>query len=111
LEKQPIIERLIELDTKAAEMTERRKKQLTDLESQYKEEEEKILKDYAIQIRDETRKTTQKILQEGQQEVSKLKMDTKEILEDMEQKFEKSQKNITDEILKQIFNIKKETHG
>lgn len=111
MEKQPIIERLIELDTKAAEMTERRKKQLTDLESQYKEEEEKILKDYAIQIRDETRKTTQKILQEGQQEVSKLKMDTKEILEDMEQKFEKSQKNITDEILKQIFNIKKETHG
>ena len=111
MEKQPIIERLIELDTKAAEMTERRKKQLADLESQYKEEKEKILKDYAIQIRDETRKTTQKILQEGQQEVSKLKMDTKEILEDMEQKFEKSQKNITDEILKQIFNIKKETHG
>lgn len=111
MEKQPIIERLIELDTKAAEMTERRKKQLVDLESQYKEEEQKILRDYASQVGDETRKTTQKILQEGQREVSKLKMDTKEILEDMEQKFEKSQKNITDEILKQIFNIKKETHG
>ena len=111
MEKQPIIERLIELDTKAVEMTERRKKQLADLESQYKEEEQKKLRDYASQIRDETRETTQKILKEGQQEVSKLKMGTKEILEDMEQKFEKSQKNIINEILKQIFNIKKETHG
>lgn len=111
MEKQPIIERLIELDTKAAEMNERRKKQLVDLESQYKEEEQKMLRDYTSQIRDETREITQKIIQEGQQEVGKLKMDTKEILEDMEQKFEKSQKNITDEILKQIFNIKKETYG
>jgi len=111
LENQPIIERLIELDTKAAEMNERRKKQLLDLENQYKEEEQKMLKDYAYQIEDETKKITKKILQEGQQEVSKLKMDTKAILENMEKKFEKSQKNITDEILKQIFNIKKETHG
>jgi len=111
LENQPIIERLIELDTKAAEMTERRKKQLADLENQYKEEEQKMLRDYTSQIRGETRKITQKILQERQQEVSKLKMDTKVILEDMEQKFEKSQKNITDEILKKIFNIKKETNG
>lgn len=111
MEKQPIIERLIELDTKAIEMTERRKKQLADLESKYKKEEQKMLKDYAYQTEDETKKITQKILQEGQQEVSKLKMDTKEVLEDMELKFEKSQKNITDEILKQIFNIKKETHG
>jgi len=111
LEKQPIIERLIELDAKAAEMTERRKKQLADLESQYKEEEQKMLKDYMYQTEDETKKITQKMLQEGQQEVSKLKMDTKVILENMEQKFEKSQKNITDEILKRIFNIKKETHG
>ena len=111
MENQPIIERLIELDTKAAEMTERRKKQLADLENQYKEEEQKMLRDYTSQIRGETRKITQKILQERQQEVSKLKMDTKVILEDMEQKFEKSQKNITDEILKKIFNIKKETNG
>ena len=111
MEKQAIIERLIELDTKAAEINARRKKQLADLESQYKEEEQKMLRDYASQIRSETREITQKILQEGQQEVSKLKMDTKAILENMEQKFEKSQKNITDEILKQIFNIKKETHG
>ena len=111
MEKQSIIERLIELDTKAAEMTERRKKQLADLESQYKEEEQKMLRDYMHQTKDEAKKITQKILQEGQQEVSKLKMDTKAILENMEQKFEKSQKNINDEILKQIFNIKKETHG
>ena len=111
MEKQPIIERLIELDTKAVEINARRKKQLADLECQYKEEEQKMIRDYASQIRDETREITQKILQEGQQEVSKLKMDTKEVLEDMEQKFEKSQKNITDEILKRIFNIKKETHG
>lgn len=111
MEKQAIIERLIELDTKAAEMTESRKKQLADMESQYKEEEQKMLRDYESQIRNETREITQKILQEGQQEVSKIKMDTKAILENMEQKFEKSQKNITDEILKQIFNIKKETHG
>jgi len=77
LEKQPIIERLIELDTKAAEMNERRKKQLVDLESQYKEEEQKMLRDYMYQTKDEAKKITQKILQEGQQEVSKIKMDTK----------------------------------
>ena len=62
MEKQSIIERLIELDTKAAEMSERRNKQLADLESRYKEEEQKMLKDYASQIKDETREITQKIL-------------------------------------------------
>ncbi|MEA1939060.1 MAG: hypothetical protein U9N03_00135 [Candidatus Caldatribacteriota bacterium] len=111
MEKQPIIERLIELDTKAAEMNERREKQLVDLESKYKEEEQKMLKDYKSQTKAATRKTTQKILQEAQQEVSNINMDTKEVIEDMERKFEKSWKNITGEILKQIFNIKKETHG
>jgi vacuolar-type H+-ATPase subunit H len=81
LEKQPIIERLIELDTKAAEINARRKKQLADLESQYKEEEQKMLRDYMYQTKDEAKKITQKILQEGQQEVSKIKMGTKAILD------------------------------
>ncbi len=111
MEKQSIIERLIGLDTKAAEIDARRKKQLEDLENQYKEEEQKMLKDYAYQTEDKTKKITQNIIQEAQQEFEKLKLNTKKVLEDMEQKFEKSQKNITDEILKRIFNIKKETHG
>jgi len=50
LEKQPIIERLIELDAKAAEMTERRKKQLVDLERpNIKKKNKKMLRDYASQ--------------------------------------------------------------
>ena len=111
MEKQPIIERLIELDTKAAEINARRKKQLADLESQYTEDEQTMLKDYAYQTEDETKKITQNIIQESQQEVEKLKLNTKKVLENMELKFEKSQKNITDEILKRIFDINRESHG
>ena len=111
MEKQPIIERLIDLDTKASETNERRKKQLVDMECRYKEEEQKLLKDYASQIKSETKNIAQKTLQEAQQEVDKLKIGTKEILEDMEQKFEKSRNSITNEILNNIFNIKKENHG
>jgi len=111
LEEQTIIEKLIELDTRAVDISARRKKQLVELEGRYKEEEQKILKDYASQIEDETKKSTKKILQEGQQEVDQLKLNTKEVLENMELKFEKSLKNITDEILKRIFDINRESHG
>jgi ribosome recycling factor len=111
LEEQTIIEELIELDTRAVDISARRKKQLAELEGRYKEEEKKMFKDYASQIEDETKKTTKKILQEGQQEVDKLKLNTKEVLENMEREFEKSLKNITDEIIKQIFDINRESHG
>ncbi|HZK40199.1 MAG TPA: hypothetical protein VFC91_01355 [Atribacterota bacterium] len=111
MEEQTIIEKLIELDTRAVDISARRKKQLVELEGRYKEEEQKILKDYASQIEDETKKSTKKILQEGQQEVDQLKLNTKEVLENMELKFEKSLKNITDEILKRIFDINRESHG
>ena len=70
-----------------------------------------MLRDYASQIEDETKKTAQKILQEAQQEVDQLKLNTKEVLENMEREFEKSLKNITDEILKRIFDINRESHG
>jgi len=70
-----------------------------------------MLRDYASQIEDETKKTAQKILQEAQQEVDKLKLNTREVLENMEREFEKSLKNITDEILKRIFDINRESHG
>lgn len=111
MEEQTIIERLIELDTRAADKSARRKKQLADLERQCKEEEQKMFRDYASQIEDETKKTAQKILQEAQQEVDQLKLNTKEVLENMEREFEKSLKNITDEILKRIFDINRESHG
>ena len=68
-------------------------------------------RNYASQIEDETRKTAKKILKEAQQEVDQLKLDTKEVLETMEREFEKSLKNITDEILKRIFDINRESHG
>jgi len=111
LEEQTIIEKLIELDSRAVDISARRKKQLAELEGRYKEEEQKMLKDYESQIEDETKKSTKKILQEGQQEVDQLKLNTKEVLENMELKFEKSLKNITDEILKRIFDINRESHG
>jgi DNA integrity scanning protein DisA with diadenylate cyclase activity len=111
LEEQTIIEELIELDTRAANISAGRKKQLAELEGRYKEEEKEILRDYASQIEDETKKTTKKILQKAQQEVDKLKLNSKKVLENMEREFEKSLKNITDEILKRIFDINKESHG
>jgi len=111
LEEQAIIERLIELDARAIDISAKRKKQLEELEGRHKEEEQEMLKDYASQIEDETKKSTKKILQEAQQEVDQLKLNTKEVLENMELKFGKSLKNITDEILKRIFDINRESHG
>jgi hypothetical protein len=111
LEEQTIIEELIELDTRAADISTGRKKQLAELEHRYKEEEREMLKDYTSQIEDETKKTAQKILQEAQREVDQLKLNTKEVLANMEREFEKSLKNITDEILKRIFDINRESHG
>lgn len=111
MEEQTIMEKLIELDTRAADISAGREKQLAELESSYKEEEKKMLKDYASQIEDETKKTTKKILKEAQQEVDQLKLSTREVLENMEREFGESLKIMTDEILKRIFDIHRESHG
>jgi CRISPR/Cas system-associated protein Cas10 (large subunit of type III CRISPR-Cas system) len=111
MEEQTIIEELIELDTRATDINARRKKQLAELKGRYQEEEKEMLRDYASQIEDETKKTTKKILKEAQQEVDQLKLNTREVLENMEREFEKSLKNMTDEILKRIFDIHRESHG
>ena len=111
MEEQTIIEELIELDTRATDINARRKKQLAELKGRYQEEEKEMLRDYASQIEDETKKTTKKILKEAQQEVDQLKLNTKEVLENMEREFEKSLKNMTDEILKRILDIHRESHG
>jgi len=108
LEEKAIIERLMELDNRANKISEKRKKQLEDLKNKYKEEEQKIIMDYMCQIKNETKSTSIKILQEAQMEVKRQKVTTKEILETMERKFEKYQKNISDNILKKILYIKKE---
>lgn len=111
MEEQTIIEELIELDTRATDVNARRKKQLMELEGRYQEEEKEMLRNYASQIEDETKKTTKKILKEAQQEVDQLKLNTREVLDNMEREFEKSLKNMTDEILKRIFDIHRESHG
>ncbi|AYO31689.1 hypothetical protein D2962_14755 [Biomaibacter acetigenes] len=105
------IARLMELDARAAEISTGREKQLADIERRYKEEEQKMIRDFTRRIEDETREIAQKILQEGQQEVEKLNLKTGEILENMEREFEKSRKDMTDEILKRIFDVKRENHG
>ncbi|HHW03637.1 MAG TPA: hypothetical protein GXX35_12675 [Thermoanaerobacterales bacterium] len=110
LEEQ-VIARLMELDARAFEISAGREKQLADIERRYKEEEQKMIKDFTRRIEDETREIAQKILQEGQQEVEKLNLKTGEILENMEREFEKSRKDMTDEILKRIFDVKRENHG
>ena len=111
MEEQTIIEELIELDTRATDINAKRKKQLAELKCRYQEEEKEMLRDYESQIEDETKKTTKKTLEEAQQEVDQLKLNTKEVLENMEREFEKSLKNMTDEILKRIFDIHRESHG
>ena len=47
MEEQTIIEELIELDTRAADIHTRRKKQLAELEGRYKEEEKEMHRNYA----------------------------------------------------------------
>ena len=111
MEEQTIIEELIELDTRATDINARRKKQLAELKGRYQEEEKEMLRDYTSQIEDETKKTTKKMLKEAQQEVDQLKLNTREVLENMEREFEKSLKNITDEVVKRIFDIHRESHG
>ena len=111
MEEQTIMEKLISLDTRAVDINTGRKKQLVNQERRYKEEEQKILKDYANHIEKETREITKNILQEAQKEVEKLKLDSKVILDNMEKKFEKSLEDITDEIIIKIFSMKKESHG
>ena len=111
LEEQTIIENLIEFDARAIEIEAKRKKQLKELTNRYKKEEQEIVNHYQKQIEEETREITQKIFQEAQQEVDQLKLKNKEVLEKMEWEFDKSLTNITDEIVKRIFEFKKENHG
>lgn len=105
------IERLMEIDARAVEISTSREKQLADLERRYKEEEQKMIRDFAQMIEDETRKAARNILQEGKEEVEKLNVKTRETLENMEREFEKICKDMADEIQKRIFDIKRETHG
>lgn len=105
------IERLMEIDARAVEISTSREKQLADLERRYKEEEQKMIRDFAQMIEDETGKAARNILQEGKEEVEKLNVKTRETLENMEREFEKICKDMADEIQKRIFDIKRETHG
>ena len=100
LEEKAIIERLIGLDNRANKINEKRKKQLEDLKNKYAEEELKIIKDNLSQIAEEIKTTLTKNLQEAQQEVNQQKAITKATLKNMEQKFEKYQKNISEDIIK-----------
>lgn len=105
------ITRLMELDAKAEEISAGREKQLAELERRYKEEEQKMVADLSCRIEDESKEVAQKILQEAQQEVEKLNKRTAKALDDMEQKFRKVHQSLTLEILKRIFDIKRENHG
>lgn len=105
------IERLMEIDARAVEISTSREKQLADLERRYKEEEQKMIRDFARMIENETEKAVQSILQEGREEVEKLSLKTRDVLENMEREFERICKEMADEIQKRIFDIKRETHG
>ncbi len=111
LEEPAIIEKLIELDARALEINKKRKKQLKYLASRYKEEEQEIVNNYNKQIEEETRVITKKIVQEAQQEIDQMKLKNKEILKTMEQDFENTLKDITDEIMRQIFQFSRENNG
>ena len=111
LEEQEIIEKLIELDARALEINTKRKKQLTDLANRYKEEEQEIINNYKKQIEEETKKITQKIVQKAQHEINQMKLKNRGILKTMEVDFEKSLKDITDEIMIQIFQFTRENNG
>jgi len=102
LEEQDILENLVNLDSRAIEINEKRKKQLAELTKKYKEEEAKIINHYKKLIEEEKRAAVQKIQQEAQQEVNQLKLNNKELLEDMNQKFEAHLADITEEIVKKI---------
>ncbi len=111
MEEQIMMEKLIELDTRAKEINEKRKVHIAELARRYQEEERGIIFGYKQQIEDETRKTARRILQEARQEVDELKRNNLKILENMEQEFHKSLAGITDEIVKRIFRTNSKRHG
>ncbi len=102
MEEQDILENLINLDSRAIEINEKRKKQLVELTKKYKEEEAKIINHYKRLIEEETRAAVQKIHQQTQQEVNQLKLNNKKLLDDMTQKFETHLADISEEIVKRI---------
>lgn len=105
MEEKDIIANLINLDVHAAEINETRKKELADLKNKFLEEELSIIKRYKEQIEEENKTIVQKIEQETEQEVNRLRIENKQLLTNMQQKLEKYLKEIVDEIIEQIFRI------
>lgn len=105
MEEKDIIANLISLDVHAAEISETRKKELADLKNKFLEEELSIIKRYKEQIEEENKTIVQKIEQETEQEVNRLRIENKQLLANMQQKLEKYLKDIVDEIIEQIFKI------
>lgn len=108
LEDKNIIENLINLDSQASEINEKRKGQLQDLSQKYREDEQNIIKDYKKQIDQGTRSAIEKIELETKQEISQIRLENKNLLENMQQKFEQNLKGIVDEIMKRIFELKRQ---
>ena len=108
VENKDIIENLINLDSQASEINEKRKGQLQDLSQKYREDEQNIIKDYKKQIDQGTRSAIEKIELETKQEISQIRLENKNLLENMQQKFEQNLKGIVDEIMKRIFELKRQ---
>lgn len=105
MEEKDIIANLINLDVHAVEVSETRQKELADLKNKFLEEELNIIKRYKEQIEEENKTIVQKIEQETEQEVNRLRIENKQLLTNMQQKLEKYLKDIVDEIIEQIFRI------
>lgn len=111
MDERDIVNNLFNLDFKAAEVNETRKKQLTDLNNKYREEEQRIIQNYKEQIDEETKNIIQKSKQETDSEIKQLKLDNKRMLRNMEQKFDKHLIDMVVEIVEQIFKIDREDNG
>jgi len=105
------IARLLELDGKAAEISMERERELVELEKSYKEKNQQLIKDYINKAENDSKQAAEKILQEGLKEIDAINLKTRAILEEMERKFESCQNEIADEVLKRIFDIKRENCG
>lgn len=111
MDEKDIINNLLNLDFKAAEVNENRKKQLTDLNKKYREEEQKIIQNYKAQTDEEIRNIIQKGKQETELAIKQSKLDSKILLENMKQKFDKNLTHIVEEIIEQIFKTDREDNG
>jgi len=109
--KSEAISRLMDLDMKVQESSQRREEELARLEKDYQLRRQELMQEYNRRIKEEAEQAAQQIIREGDKEVETIKNKTKRQLELMEINFMRYKDRIINELLERILDVKRENHG